>query len=142
MRIVQKSLDIIANMMTGSYAEPFYEFNKLATPLNVPRDTVTELNVLDIPTLAAGTYEVVFQEYISYDTTRGKYTLSVASTTHTITIPSIVHEPKDSHEVNPENQRFIFDHAGGAFNFNVSVEHATDNTLTVHYADLSIERKK
>jgi hypothetical protein len=142
MRVSQVSLNLIADAVTGSLAEPYYEFTKLSAPIDIPRDTPTEITKLELENLKAGIYEIQFQQYISYDTTRGKYKLHVDSDTHTITIPELVHEPKDAHEVNPENQRVIVDHTGGPLNITIGISHATDNLLTVHYADLSIERKK
>jgi hypothetical protein len=127
---------------TKGYVDGFFdkEINKMTVPVEIVRDTPTILNEItrDFP---AGDYEISFQEFISYDTSRNKYYLNFESSTHTITIPEVVHEPKDADEVNPEFSRvLLLNHTGGDINFKITIEHSSNNVLTVHYADLMIKK--
>jgi hypothetical protein len=143
MRVSQVSLDTIATVMTGTLTGvPIFEYNKIAAPMDVARDTEVLLNTITVVDAPAGVYEIKLQEFVSYDTTRGKYELRFTSSTHTVSIPVVVHEPKDRNEVNPEFSRIILDHTGGDINFTVSAYHDTNNLMTVEYSDLSVEFKK
>ena len=132
-----------ADLLDGYHADHFMHTAMVDvdnTVRTIAANTITQLNELNISEAPAGTYEISFSGYYSFPTTRHSYYIGLTSNTHTVKIPQIVHEPKDSNNINPEYDRFIFNHGGGAINFAVYLEHDHNEDLTVHYSDIKLTR--
>jgi len=136
MRTERASLDAIAEHFVGTIDTGATVTVDNSTRVIAP-NTLTMLNEINT-NRGAGLYEVSFAGTYSYPTTRHAYHIGLQSTTHTVKIADLVHEPKDSGEINPEYDRFIFNHAGGDINFSVWVEHDHSEDLTVYYSDIKL----